>query len=38
MRDLVRAENARTQDKLDTILKLLADLDTRVTRLDERNH
>jgi len=37
MRDLVRAENARTQDKLDTALKMLADLDTRVTRLEERN-
>ena len=37
MRDLVRAENTRTQDKLDSVLKLLANLDTRVTRLEERN-
>ncbi len=37
MRDLVRAENARTQDKLDIVLRVLADLDTRVTRLEERN-
>ena len=44
MRDLMRAENAvirseyaRTQDKLDSILKLLGELDTRVTHLEERN-
>jgi hypothetical protein len=37
MRDLARAENVRTQDKLDTVLKMLANLDTRVTRLEERN-
>lgn len=44
MRDLmqaenavIRSENARTQDKLDSILKLLGELDTRVTHLEERN-
>lgn len=48
MRDLMRAENARleavmrsesvrTQDKLDSILKFLGELDTRVTHLEERN-
>jgi hypothetical protein len=37
MRDLVRAENARTQDKLDGVLKLPADLDTRFARLEQRN-
>ena len=37
MRDLVRAENVRTQDKLDTVLKMLGGLNTRVTRLEERN-
>jgi hypothetical protein len=26
----------RTQDKLDSVLKMLADLDTHVTRLEER--
>lgn len=37
MRDLMRAENARTQDKLDTLLKLVGELDTRVTHLEERS-
>ncbi len=37
MRDPIRVENARTQDKLDTVFKMLGDLDTRVTRLEERN-
>jgi hypothetical protein len=32
LRELMHLENARTQDKLDTVLKYLADLDTRVTR------
>lgn len=47
MRDLMRSENsrlesvmrtesARTQDKLDAVLKLLGELDTRVTHLEER--
>lgn len=35
MREFIRAENARTQDKLDIVLKLLADLDARVTRLEQ---
>lgn len=35
--EVLRSENARTQDKLDAILKMLGDLDTRVTRLKARN-
>lgn len=38
MRDLFRAENARTQDKLDAIIRLLGELDTRVTHLEQKIH
>jgi len=40
LRDLMRAENKigfdRINQKIDSLLKMMADIDLRVTRLDER--